>query len=232
MSLRAIIWKTIQRFVLGALVLSVLWVGMVRFVDPPGTALMGWRTLQGETVRQDWVPLEEISPELVRAVIAAEDNKFCRHIGFDFGEMREVWQGVKAGGKWRGASTISQQTAKNTFLWPSRDPLRKLAEVWFTGLEELFWSKRRVMEVYLNIAEWGGGSFGAEAASQYWFGKSAKDLTTSEASLLAAILPNPRNWKARPPGPYVSKRSGDIRKRMAQIREYGWDSCVHDKQDR
>ncbi len=206
--------------------LSVVWVILYGLVPVPGTTLMGLRVVQGTDVSKDWTALEEISPQLVRAVIAAEDMKFCRHIGFDFGEIKSALDDARAGSGWRGASTISQQTAKNAFLWPGRDPLRKLVEVWFTGLEELFWPKRRIMEVYLNIAEWGDGNFGAEAAARARFGKSAAELTAYEASLLAAVLPSPNKWAANPPGPYVASRAAKLRKRMADVRRDGLDGCL------
>ncbi|MGV6802526.1 MAG: monofunctional biosynthetic peptidoglycan transglycosylase [bacterium] len=223
------IWKMFRRFVMGGVSLSVLWVILYNLIALPGTPLMGWRQLQGQPISYQWVGLDDISPQLSRAVIAAEDNKFCRHIGFDFGEIRVVLHDAWHGSKLRGASTISQQTAKNAFLWPGRDPIRKTVEVWFTGLEELLWSKRRIMEIYLNIAEWGEGAFGAEAAAQKYFGKSARDLTAYEASLLAAALPNPNNWQTNPPDLIVAKRAERIRKRMADIRRYEWDSCLYRK---
>nr|GGH93391.1 monofunctional biosynthetic peptidoglycan transglycosylase [Aquisalinus luteolus] len=223
-----LVGKTVLRLVGGGLFLSILWTVLYLVVPVPGTTQMGWRALQGQEVRHDWVPLDEISPHLVRAVIASEDSKFCQHFGFDMEQIRLAWKDVQAGSGWRGASTISQQTAKNAFLWNGRDPVRKLAEAYFTGLEELIWPKRRVMEVYLNVAEWGDGLFGAEAAAQGRFGKSAAELTAYEASLLAAVLPSPNKWSANPPGPYVSRQAGTIRARMAVVRNEGLDKCVLD----
>ena len=206
--------------------LSVFWVLWHRFAPVESTMLMGWRSLQGQEIRHAWVPLDEVSPEVVRAVIAAEDNKFCRHVGFDLGEIRAAVTEARAGGRVRGASTISQQTAKNVFLWPGRDLARKGLEVWFTGLAELFWPKRRIMETYLNVAEWGDGHFGIEAAARARFGKSARDLTAAEASLLAAVLPSPQRWRVDPPGPYVASRARTLRGRMAQVRREGRADCV------
>lgn len=217
----------LRRLFFGGVLLSVFWVFFYGFVVIPGTSLMGLRSLQGQTVRYEWVALDDISPQLVRAVIASEDMKFCRHWGFDLGEIKAAINDARAGSGWRGASTISQQTAKNAFLWPGRDVLRKLVEVWFTGLEEVLWPKRRVMEVYLNIAEWGDGHFGAEAAAQARFNKSARELTAYEASLLAAVLPNPNKWSANPPGPYVAAQAMRIRKRMAVVRKTGRDRCLY-----
>lgn len=206
--------------------LSFFWVVLYGFLPVKSTSLMGVRHLQGASIERQWQPLEEISPNLMRAVIAAEDNKFCSHIGFDFGEMKAAFEDAMAGSGWRGASTISQQTAKNAFLWPGRDIVRKGLEAWFTLLEEAIWPKRRVMEVYLNVAEWGPGIFGADAAAHYWFRKPAKDLNAYEASLLAAILPNPRKWSANPPGPYVANRAAHLRKRMSKVRLEGMDQCL------
>lgn len=206
--------------------ICMIWVLFYRFAPVKGTSLMGVRSLNGVEVTQHWVPLEQISPQLVRAVIAAEDMKFCEHIGFDFGEIKSAIEDARAGGRLRGASTISQQTAKNVFLWPGRDPLRKFMEIGFTGLEELFWSKRRIMEVYLNVVEWGDGQFGAEAAAQYYFGKSAAQLSAYEASLLASVLPSPNKWRAGRPGPYVADRAQKLRGRMANVREANRDSCI------
>ena len=206
--------------------LSVFWVGWHRFVPVEGTGLMGLRDLAGQDIRQSWVPIDAVSPEIVRAVIAAEDNKFCRHAGFDLGEMRAAFAEARAGGRVRGASTISQQTAKNVFLWPGGGYVRKGVEAWFTGLSELLWPKRRIMEVYLNVAEWGDGYFGVEAAAQARFGKSAAELTAAEASLLAAVLPSPQKWRVDPPGPYVAARARTLRGRMAQVRREGLADCV------
>lgn len=210
----------------GLLALSVLWVGLYRFAPPPGTLLMLERKLGGHTVVHPWTPLEEISPHLVMAVIAAEDTRFCFHNGLDLEAIEDALDERRNGGRRRGASTISQQTAKNAFLinrggWP-----RKGAEAYLTLIMEGLWPKRRIMEVYLNIAEWGDGLFGAEAAARGRFGKSAKDLTAAEAALLAAVLPSPNKWSAERPGPYVRARAATIRKRMDIVRRDGLAACV------
>ncbi len=215
------------RLILLGVLLCVFWVMLYRVVPVPGTILMGWRSMQEQAINHDWVPLEEISPQLVRAVIAAEDTRFCQHIGFDFEAIQTAIDDARAGSGWRGASTISQQTAKNAFLWHGRDPVRKLAEAWFTGWQEFLWPKRRIMEVYLNVAEWGDGHFGAAAAAQARFNKSAADLTAYEASLLAAVLPSPNRWSANPPGPYVASRAATLRSRMATVRRDGLDACIY-----
>jgi monofunctional biosynthetic peptidoglycan transglycosylase len=209
-------------FILGSLV----WAGAYRFVGPPGTFVMLGKTLDGVPVKRDWVPLSEISPHLVRAVIAGEDSKFCSHDGFDMEAIEKAARDNKSGKKRRGASTLTQQTAKNAFLWNGGGWLRKGAETWFAAVIDAFWPKRRVMEVYLNIAEWGDGLFGAEAAARARFGKSAKALTKQEAALLAAVLPSPNKWRVDPPGPYVKRRAATLRKRMDVIARDGLADCA------
>lgn len=221
--------RGLRTFILLFVGLSLVWVSWYRFAPVSGTTQMGLRHLQGQTVVRTWVPLGEMSPHLIRAVIAAEDTGFCSHPGIDVEAVRKAMGEAQDGGRVRGASTISQQTAKNAFLWSGRDPVRKGLEVWFTGLEELLWPKRRIMEVYLNVAEWGDGTFGAEAAARARFGKSAADLTATEASLLAAVLPSPQKWRVDPPGPYVASRARTLRGRMAAVRRGGTADCVLDR---
>jgi len=205
---------------------SIAWAGVYRFAAPPGTILMLERKLSGDVIIHPWTPLEEISPHLVTAVIAAEDTRFCLHKGIDFEAIDKAMTEAENGKRLRGASTISQQTAKNAFLWSHRSWLRKSGEAWMTMVIETLWPKRRIMEVYLNIAEWGDGHFGAEAAAQKRFGKSAKNLTQHEAALLATVLPNPHKWRVDPPGRYVRQRVGTIRGRMGQVKRDGLDDCV------
>lgn len=208
---------------------SIVWAGVYRFNEPPGTLLMLERKISGDVIVHPWVSLDDISPHLVTAVIAAEDTRFCLHNGIDFEAIDEAIEEAENGGRLRGASTISQQTAKNAFLWSGRSWLRKGAEVWMTFVIETLWPKRRIMEMYLNIAEWGDGHFGAEAAAQKRFGKSAKDLTRREAALLAAVLPNPHKWRVDPPGPYVRRRASTLRGRMSQVQRDGLNACVLSK---
>lgn len=211
-----------------AVLLFHLYALILRFAPTPGTILMTQRSLEGQDVRHDWVPLDKISPRLVHAVIAAEDAKFCTHGGID-------WEAVEAAREWnaknpdrnrRGGSTISQQTAKNVFFWNGGGMPRKAGEAWMTYVIEAVWGKRRIMEVYLNVAEWGDGLFGAEAAAQARFGKSAADLSEREAALLAAVLPSPNKWKAVNPGPYVQRRAGSIQGRMRVVANEGYAACV------
>lgn len=197
-----------------------------RFAPPPGTWIMLDRSLKGEAVRQEWAPLEEINPHLVRAVIAAEDSRYCLHAGLDIEAIKDAAEDNRKSGKRRGGSTISQQTAKNVFLWNGGGYVRKGLEAWFTLVSETIWGKRRTMELYLNVAEWGDGYFGAEAAAQARFGKAAKELTKQESALLAAVLPSPNKWRAVNPGPYVRGRAATIRRRMDIVRRDGLDACV------
>jgi len=197
---------------------SVILVALYREVPPPVTPLMLIRTAEGNGIAKEWLPLAHISPYLARAVIAGEDAKFCEHHGFDWDAIREAWRRYRRGeGKLRGASTISMQTAKNVFLWPGRDWLRKGLEAYFTVLIELAWGKERIVETYLNVVEWGPGIYGAEAASQFHFHKPASALTADEAARLAAVLPDPLKWSASRPGSYVLGRAAFIRAQMPDV---------------
>ncbi|MEO0816845.1 MAG: monofunctional biosynthetic peptidoglycan transglycosylase [Pseudomonadota bacterium] len=192
----------------------------------PGTILMAQRSFSEETIWRNITPLEEISPNVVRAVIAAEDTGFCSHPGVDFEAVRVAWREWRAGEGLRGASTISQQTAKNLFFWNGGGLPRKAGDAWMAMFTDTVWGKRRVMEHYLNVAEWGDGIFGIEAAARLRFNKRARDLTQREAALLAAVLPNPNRWRVDPPGPYVRSRAATIQARMGVVRRDGLDSCV------
>ncbi len=201
-------------------------VALYRVISPPLTPLMAMRTLGYEATpklpppagwRYQWVPLERIAASLPRAVIAAEDTTFCTHAGFDREAFNRAWEKYQAGEPTRGGSTITQQTAKNAFLWPGRSAVRKAVEAALTPAIELIWGKRRIMEVYLNIVEWAPGVYGAEAAAQHHFHKSAQSLTPMESALLASVLPSPRTWSASNPGPYVQSRVGTVAARAAQV---------------
>ena len=197
-----------------------------RVAPVPLTPLMVKRMFQGQGLDHRWTPLYEMSPNLVRSVVAAEDARFCEHHGFDFDAMQKAFEANQRGGKIRGGSTISQQTAKNVFLWDGRSYLRKGLEAYFTVLIETVWGKHRIMEVYLNSIEWGPGIYGAQAASERIFHEPARDLSPAQASRLAAILPSPLKWQAARPGPYVARRSGRIGKAMGAVRRDGLDGCV------
>jgi monofunctional biosynthetic peptidoglycan transglycosylase len=196
-----------------------------RLVPPPVTPLMLIRLADGAGLHKDWVPYEDISPNLPRAIIAAEDSGFCQHNGFDWTALEKAWQRNQHSSRMRGGSTISNQTAKNVFLWPDRTYIRKAIEFYFTGLIEFFWSKKRILEVYLNVVEWGPGIYGAEAAAHAHFGKPAKALTRREAALLAAVLPNPRRWSASKPTPYIRGRASTIQARMGDIPDPAGAPC-------
>jgi len=192
-----------------------------RFVPPPITPLMVIRLFEQEQLRlkKDWEPLEDISPNLINAVIASEDNNFLHHYGIDFEAIKKAkkYNEKHKGKKMRGASTITQQTAKNVFLWPKRSWLRKGLEVYFTALIEAFWGKKRIIEVYLNVIEMGDGIYGAEAASQYYFNKRASDLSKRQACLIAAALPNPRKRNPGEPSSYLSNRANKIKRLMNKL---------------
>lgn len=195
--------------------LAIVLVLMVayRFVNPPASMLMLQHWLFGRPVVNTWVPIEAMSPNIVRAVIASEDARFCEHNGVDFGALRDAVDNI-GNGTTRGASTISMQVVKNLFLWPSRNYLRKAIEMPLTFVMELIWPKRRIMEVYLNIAEWGPGIFGIEAASRYRFNRSAKSLSAGQASRLAVALPNPLVRNPAKPGPGLQRMARAIQLRM------------------
>ena len=202
--------------ILLALLLGVPGAGVILYaaVPPPVTPLMVLRLFEGEGLSREWRPREAIAPDLFRAVIAAEDGRFCEHFGFDGVELAKAFRDWRRGRRVRGASTITMQTAKNLFLWPGRQFVRKAAEAWITPWLELGWSKARILEIYVNIAEWGPGIYGAEAASRAYFGKSADALSANEAALLAAALPNPRVWSPAKPSTYLRERARVIRARM------------------
>ena len=190
-----------------------------RTVDPPGSMVMASRQAAGQRVEQRWIPLQRVSPALVRAVIISEDNQFCRHWGIDVRELTAAIERSERIGEdgLRGASTISMQVAKNLFLWSDRSYLRKVLEVPMTLLIELAWSKRRIMEVYLNIAEMGPGVFGAEAAARHHFSKSASALSEREATLIAVSLPNPALRVASRPSSHLLRVAGIIERRAKSI---------------
>lgn len=204
-------------------VASTMVVIALRWLPPPSTAFVIARRIDGWTgaekrvpIRRDWVAQAQISPDMFLAVVAAEDQRFPDHHGFDLHAIEQAL-GDRERGKVRGASTISQQVAKNLFLWSGRSWLRKGLEVWFTGLIELCWPKRRILEVYVNVAEFGDGVYGVQAASQQYFGRDAARLGSAEAARLAAVLPNPKHYSAARPGPYVQRRQQWIERQMRQL---------------
>ena len=214
-------WRRLRRAaLLGVVLLCLLpWllVGLLRFVDPPGSAFMldYWlqRSAEQPPLQQRWVPLAAISPELQIAVIASEDQRFAEHSGFDLQAIRSALEEESG----RGASTISQQVAKNLFLWSGRSWLRKGLEAGFTVCIETLWPKRRILEVYLNIAEFAPGVYGAEAAARHHFGKPAAELDLPEAAALAVVLPNPKRYSASDPGPYLQQRIAWVQRQARQL---------------
>ena len=216
------VWKWIKRLALYFVLASMLGVFVFRFVPVPFTWLMLSRSASAVASgdapgwKKDWVPLDEISGHLQLAAVCSEDQRFIEHNGFDFEAIQAAIAYNKTHEDKRGASTISQQTAKNTFLWEGRSWLRKGMEVWFTALIELFWSKERIMEVYLNIIEFGRGVYGAEAAAQHYFGTSARKLSASQSARLMSIVPSPLNWKMD--GRISSRRTKHI---LRQMQNYG-----------
>jgi monofunctional glycosyltransferase len=206
---------------------SLALVFIFRFVPVPITATM---LFDGNGAARDWEPLSNISPNLTRAVIAAEDGKFCQHSGFDTEAIEKAIKRNTQGGRMRGGSTISQQTAKNVFLWQGSGwtrYLRKVPEVWFTFLIETFWGKPRIIEVYLNVAETGIGTYGAEAGAQRYFNKSAANLTRAEAARIAAILPLPKKRAVKGAGGFTRRYGNTIAARIGVVKRDGLDSCVY-----
>ena len=219
--------RLIVTVLLVALIVPPVSVIVYRFVPPPITILMIERAVQGHGMDYRWRPMDEISPNLVQAAVASEDARYCQHHGFDFGAMQKAMaHNEKRPNRIKGGSTISQQTAKNAFLWPGRDYVRKGIEAGYTVLIEAIWGKRRIMEVYLNIIEFGPGIYGAQAASQRFFHEDASQLTPVQAAHLIAVLPKPLKWKAENSGPYIAKRSRVIDTRIGTVREDGLAQCA------
>ncbi|OCL23475.1 monofunctional biosynthetic peptidoglycan transglycosylase [Gilliamella sp. wkB171] len=216
--LKKILIKT-RNVVIGLMLLSIFLILIMRWIDPIGSMLMVERKIVnwGITQQREWKDWDAISDNIKIAVIASEDQNFATHWGFDFDAINRALIHNQNAKKIRGASTITQQVAKNIFLWPSRSWLRKAIESWFTIWIELIWSKQRTLEIYLNSVEWGEGIFGIEAASRYYFNVSANQLTPYQASLLAATLPNPRKWSPTNPTNYVQKKAEWIRAQMANL---------------
>ncbi len=217
--------RRLLRLGLGLAAAVVAWVALYAVVPPPTTLLIETERWRLGGVERTWRGLDAISPDLVRAAIAAEDARFCDHWGFDFAAI-EAAVAERERGRVRGASTISQQTAKNAFLWPAASWTRKGLEAGFTVLLEALWSKRRVMEVYLNIAEFGEGVFGAEAAARHWFNRPASELTLAQAARLAALLPSPRTRDASRPSAFVASRARAIAGGAETLRAERRDACV------
>lgn len=217
------LWRGLLVFVVG----SILWVAIYRFLPPPITVTMIANAADGRGINKDWMSLSEMSPNMARAAIAAEDGNFCSHFGFDFKAMQNALKSNLQGERRiRGGSTISQQTAKNAFLWQNGGYFRKAMEAWFTLLIETLWPKRRIMEVYLNIAETGIGTYGANAGAMRYFHHDASRLTRAEAARIAAVLPLPKKRAAISPTGYTRRYGDKIARRLSQVQQYGLDSCL------
>ena len=228
-----------RRFTLGRLIrwlfkavlwfvgLSVLWVAIYRVVPPPVTVTMLTNALDGRGISKNWMPLSKIDPNMARAAIGAEDARFCAHHGFDFTAIQKAMAHNEDSKRIRGGSTISQQTAKNVFLWQGRSYLRKGLEAWFTVLIETIWGKHRIMEMYLNVAETGIGTYGVNAGSQRYFHHDASHMTPAEAARMAAVFPLPKVRGAVAPVGYVRRYGNRIAARIGTVRSGGYDRCLH-----
>jgi monofunctional biosynthetic peptidoglycan transglycosylase len=214
------------KFLAGLFVTMHVYALILFFTPAPGTANMAGRVIQGTTLYHTWVDIESVSPHLVRAIIAAEDTRFCAHPGVDMDAIQQALDERERRGRLRGASTLTQQTAKNVFFWNGGGMARKAGEAWMAIFIDGFWGKKRVMEMYLNVAEWGDGLYGAEAAAYGRFGKPASELTRFEAARLAAVLPSPNKWRVNQAGPYVRERTTTIQARMRVVERDGLDLCV------
>src|SRR3954465_14483875 len=215
------------KLVVAFFLISILWVLIYRFVPPPITITMLGDVFAGRGLHKDWMPVSRIDRDMVRAAIAAEDSKFCSHNGFDFEAIEDAMKRNASGGRIRGGSTISQQTAKTTFLWNGGGYARKGVEAWFTFLIEHLWGKRRIMEVYLNNAETGIGTYGVNAASQRYFGHDASAMSATEAARIAAGLPLPKKRGAVAPKGFTRRYGNTIAARIPTVARDGLDACVY-----
>ena len=218
--------RILLKVALAFVLVSVLWVGIYRFVPVPFTFTMMGDALNGRGVTKDWMSLDAMDPDMARAAIAGEDARFCSHSGFDYKAIASAAYRNAKGGRIRGGSTISQQTAKNAFLFQGGGYVRKAFEAWFTVLIEAMWPKRRIMEVYLNIAETGIGTYGANAAAIRYFNHDATRLSPTEAARIAAVLPLPKRREARAPAGFVRRHGNRIARYVGVVRRQGLDACL------
>ena len=214
------------KLMLWFILLSVAWVGVYRLVPPPFTFTMLGDVISGRGVTKAWMPLSRMDPDMARAAISGEDSRFCEHHGFDFDAISQAVRRNAKGGRIRGGSTISQQTAKNAFLFQGGGYFRKAAEAYFTVLIETIWGKRRIMEVYLNIAETGIGTYGANAAAERYFGHSAARLSPIEAGRIAAVLPLPKKRAAVDPSGFVRRHGNALARYAGYVGRSGLDTCI------
>src|SRR6478672_8341348 len=221
------IFGWVAKLIVAFLALSILWVLASRFINPPTTLTMLGDITAGRGLKRDWMPISEIDRDMVRAAIAAEDGKFCSHHGFDYQAIENAMQRNASGGRIRGGSTISQQTAKNAFLWQNGGYFRKGMEAWFTFLIENLWGKRRIMEVYLNLDETGLGTYGVNAGSMRYFGHDASAMSPTEAARLAAVFPLPKKRGAVAPKGFTRRYGNIIAARIGSVAAQGLDSCIY-----
>jgi monofunctional biosynthetic peptidoglycan transglycosylase len=221
------IFGWIVKLVVAFFAISFLWVLAYKFVNPPITITMLGDKLAGRGATRDWMPINEIDRDMVRAAIAAEDSKFCTHHGFDIEAIEDAMKRNASGGRIRGGSTISQQTAKTTFLWNGGGYARKGVEAWFTFLIEHIWGKRRIMEVYLNNAETGIGTYGANAAAERYYGHDASAMSATEAARIAAVLPLPKKRGVVAPKGFTLRYGNTIAARVGVVARDGLDGCVY-----
>ena len=221
------IFGWIVKLVVAFFLISILWVAAYRFINPPITATMVGDLLAGRGAARDWMPVSHMDRDMVRAAIAAEDSKFCQHNGFDFEAIEDAMKRNASGGRIRGGSTISQQTAKTTFLWNGGGYARKGVEAWFTFLIEHLWGKRRIMEVYLNNAETGIGTYGVNAGSERYYGHDASAMSAVEAARIAAVLPLPKKRGAVAPKGFTRRYGNTIDARIGVVARDGLDACIY-----
>lgn len=223
-------WRIIRNIIILFFITSIGWTIVLRFIPVYVTPLMLIRSVEaiaeGKKPKNSkkWVSIEKISPNMIQAVVSSEDNLFTEHKGFSIDDIKKAWKNNQKGKRIKGGSTISQQTAKNVFLWNKRSYFRKGLEAYFTVLIEFFWSKERIMEVYLNVIETGNGIYGVEAAALEYFGKNASELSKSQSALIAVCLPNPRRFSPVRPSPYIQRRKGQIMNLMNKIPAVDFDN--------
>ena len=220
------LFRFLLKLVVGLLLFSILWVLAYRFINPPVTATMIGDVVGGRGLSKDWMSLKVMDRDMVRAAIGAEDSKFCSHNGFDIEAIEDAMKRNASGGRIRGGSTISQQTAKNVFLWQNGGFFRKGLEAYFTVLIEAIWGKRRIIEVYLNVAETGIGTYGVEAGAQRYFGKRAASLTRDQAARMAAALPLPKKRSVKNPSGFTRRYGNSIARRIGVVEREGLDACT------
>ena len=221
------IFRLLLKIAIWFVIVTVGWVALYRFVPPPVTFTMIGNTIDGRGIHKDWMSLSKIDPDMARAAIAGEDSGFCAHHGFDLKAIETAYRRNQNGGRIRGGSTISQQTAKNAFLIQGGGYVRKAFEAYFTVLIEAIWGKRRIMEVYLNIAETGIGTYGVNAGSERYFGHDASHLSVTEAARIAAVLPLPKKRGAIDPRGFTRRHGNAIARRAGVVRNDGLDACLH-----